>query len=182
MLAEVLAVVGPLHSVVGEIVAVGREEQVAVGVERQAEQVAAPLAEQLEPSRPRVESPDGLLELDAADVVARRAAGDPVEPAVRPPGEVVGQRLGVLHAEAGEQNLGLAVGHVVAVAVGVEEQVGDLEDVDAAVAERQTGAQVQPGHEVLEAVGAAVAVGVLADGDPVVALWVPSVAVRGSRS
>ena len=81
---------------------------------------------------------------------------------------MVGQRLGVFHAEAGEQDLGVAVGHVIAVAVGIEEQVGDLEDVDAAVAERQPGAQVQPGHEVLEAVGAAVAVRVLADGDPVV--------------
>src|SRR3954452_16560892 len=51
MLAEVLAVVGPLDGVVGEIITVGREEQVAVGVERQAEQVAAPLAEKLEPPR-----------------------------------------------------------------------------------------------------------------------------------
>ena len=90
MLAEVLAVVGPLDGVVGEIVAVGREEQVAVGVERQAEQVAAPLAEQLEPPRQRVKSPDGLLELDAADVVARCAAGDAIEPAVRAPGKVIG--------------------------------------------------------------------------------------------
>ena len=90
-----------------------------------------------------------------------------VEPAVRPPGEVVGQRLGVLHAEAGQQHLGIAVGHVVAVLVGVEEQVGDLEDVDAAVAEGQPGAKVQAGDKVLEAVGAAVAVGVLADGDAV---------------
>ena len=137
VLAEVLPVVAALHRVVGQVVAVGGEEQVAVGVEGQAEQVAAALAEQLEPSRQRVEPPDGLLELDPADGVARRAAGDAVEPAVRPPGEVIGQRLGVLHAEAGEQDLGVAVGHVVAVAVGVEQQVGRLEDVDAAVAERQ---------------------------------------------
>ncbi len=126
----------------------------------------------------RMESPDGLLELDPADVVARRAPGDAVEPAVRAPGEVIDQRLGVLHAEAGEQDLGLAVGHVVAVAVGVEQEVGHLEDVDAAVAERQPRAEVQTGDEVREAVGPAVAVGVLADRDPVGALRAPWVAVR----
>ena len=60
-----------------------------------------------------------------------------VEPAVRPPGEVVGERVRVLHAEAGEQHFGVAVGHVVAVAVGVEEQVRGLQDEDAAVAERR---------------------------------------------
>ena len=170
MFAEVLAVVGPLDGVVGEVVAVGREEQVAVGVECQAEQIAAALAEKFEPPRQRVKSPDGLLELNAADVVARRAARNAVEPAVRAPGEVVGQGLRVFHAESGEQDLRLTVGHVVAVAVGIKEQVGDLEDVDAPVTERQTGAEIQPGHEVLEVIGAAVAVRVLADGDPVVAL------------
>ena len=170
MFAEVLAVVGPLDGVVGEVVAVGREEQVAVGVECQAEQIAAALAEKFEPPRQRVKSPDGLLELNAADVVARRAARNAVEPAVRAPGEVVGQGLGVFHAESGEQDLRLTVGHVVAVAVGIKEQVGDLEDVDAPVTERQAGAEIQPGHEVLEVIGAAVAVRVLADGDPVVAL------------
>ena len=64
VLAEVLAVVRTLHSVVSQIIPVGREEQVAVGVERESEQVAAPLAKQLEPFRQRMKSPDGLLELD----------------------------------------------------------------------------------------------------------------------
>ena len=55
----------------------------------------------------------------------------------------------VLHAEAGEQHFGVAVGHVVAVLVGVEEQVRRLDDVDAAVADAEPGRQVQPGDEVL---------------------------------
>jgi len=81
-----------------------------MGIKRQAEQVAAPLAEELELLGEGMDSPDGLLELDSADVVARGAAGDAVEPAVGAPGEVVHQRLGVLHPEAGEQDLGVAVG------------------------------------------------------------------------
>src|SRR5271168_1968672 len=49
VLAEALAVVRPLNTVVREVDAVGGKEEVAIGVERQPEQVAAPLTEQLEP-------------------------------------------------------------------------------------------------------------------------------------
>ena len=93
-----------------------------------------------------------------------------VEPAVGPPGQRVGHRVGVLHAEAGQEHLGIAVGPIVAVAVGVEQQVGRLEDEDAAVAEGQAAGQVQPGHEVVGSIGPAVAVGVLEDRDPIGAL------------
>ena len=110
----------------------------------------------------RVVAPDALLELDAADLGRDRAPLEAVEPAVRPPGQRVGHRVGVFHAEAGQEHLGIAVGPVVAVAVGVEQQVRRLEDEHAAVAEGQPAGQVQPGHEVAGAVGPAVAVGVLA--------------------
>ena len=53
-----------------------------------------------------------------------RAALAAVEPAVRAPGERVGHRVGVLHAEAAQQHLRVAVRDIVAVAVRVEEQVG----------------------------------------------------------
>ena len=49
----------------------------------------------------------------------------------------------------GEQHFGVAVGHVVAVLVRVEEQVRRLDDVDAAVADAEPGREVQPGDEVL---------------------------------
>ena len=117
-----------------------------MAVEVEAPGVAAALAEQLEALRERVVAPDALLELDAADVGRDRAALAAVEPAVRPPGQRVGDGVGVLHAEAGEQHLGVAVGHVVAVAVGVEEQVRRLQDEDAAVAEGQAAGEVQPGR------------------------------------
>ena len=71
------------------------------------------------------------------DLAGAGAAGGAVEPAVRPPLERVGERVRVVHAEAGEQHLGVAVGHVVVVLVRVEEQVRRLDDVDAAVAEAE---------------------------------------------
>ena len=67
----------------------------------------------------------------------------------------------------GEQDLGVAVGPVVAVPVGIEEQVRGLADEDAAVADRQRRGQVQPVDEDRRLVGPAVAVGVLEDLDPV---------------
>ena len=91
----------------------------------------------------RVVAPDALLELDAADVGGHRAPLRPVEPAVGPPGQRVGEGVGVLHAEALEQHLGVAVGHVVVVLVGVEEQVRGLDHEDAVVAQRHARRQVQ---------------------------------------
>ena len=73
----------------------------------------------------------------------------------------------IFHAEAGHANLGVAVGHVVAVAVGIEEQIRRLGHEHAAVADRDARGHVQAGDKILELVGAAVAVGVLADRDPV---------------
>ena len=46
--------------------------------------------------------------------------------------------MGVLHAEAREQHLRVAVGHVVAVAVGIEEKVGNLQHIKSP---RYSGAQ-----------------------------------------
>ena len=118
----------------------------------------------------RVVAPDALLKLDAPDLGRDRAPLQAVEPAVGPPGERVGHRVGVFHAEAGQEHLGIAVGPVVAVAVRIKEQVRDLDDEHAAVAERQAARQVQPGHKIMGAVGPAVAVGVLQDRDAIRAL------------
>ena len=85
-----------------------------------------PSAEQLECLGDGVVAPDALLELDAADVGRHRAALGPVKPAVRPPLERVGNGMGILHAEALEQHFRVAVRHVVAVSVRVEEEIRDL--------------------------------------------------------
>jgi hypothetical protein len=76
-----------------------------------------PLAEQLELLCPRMVTPDRLLELVAADDVGGGAAGDAVEPTVRPPGEVVSKGLRVLHAEPGQQHARIAIGFAVAVRI-----------------------------------------------------------------
>ena len=95
-----------------------------------------------------------------------------------PPGQRVGHRVGVFHAEAGEQHLGIAVGHVVAVAVGIEQQIRHLQHEDAAVAEGQPAGQIQPGDEILGPVGPAVAVGVFEDRDAIGALAARAAAAR----
>ena len=168
VLAERLPVVASLDAVEHhEPAHVGAGEEPAVRVEVQAPHVAAALAEELEAPGTGVIAPDALLELDAADPGRDGRPLQAVEPAVRAPGERVGHRVGVFHAEAGEQHLGVAVGTVVAVAVGIEQQVRGLEDEHAPMAECQPAGQVQPGQEVVGPVGPAVAVGVLEDRHPV---------------
>ena len=166
VLAEAFVEVAALHRM-HEWAAVGRVVTLAVGVERDAVAVAAAFAEEFELARDRVIAPEALLEFDAADAARGRAAVDAVEPAVGAPGEMVRQRLGVFHAEAGEQHFRIGVGHVVAVRVGIEQQVRHVEHEHAAVAELDAGGQVQAVDEILGAVGAAVAVGVFKDRDPV---------------
>src|SRR5688500_4709970 len=102
--------------------------------------------------------PYALLELDSADAAGGRAAVNAVQPTVGSLSEMVRHRLGVFHAEAGEQHFGVAVRHIVAVGVGIEEQVRDVEDKDAPVSEFHSGNQVQPVQEIFELVGAAVAI------------------------
>lgn len=90
-----------------------------------------------------------------------------VKPAVGPPGEGVGQLVGVGAAEAGDDDLGLA-GLAVG-ADGVEEDVGGVGHPDAAVAGGDAGGDVQPVGEDGDALHGAVAVGVLEDLDAIAA-------------
>ena len=167
MLGEPLDVVPPLHHVQGDVGAVAAAEGVARPVEVESPGVPAPFGEELEHVGPGMIAPDALLELDAADPGRHRAPLGAVEPAVGPPLHRVDRRVRVLHAEPREQDLGVAVGLVVLVRVGIEEQVRRLADEDPAVADRQAARQVQPLDEDRGLVGLAVAVGVLEDLDPV---------------
>lgn len=83
-----------------------------------------------------------------------------VQPAVGAPFQGINHGVRVFHAKTLEQHLGLAVRHVVAVLIGIEQQVRRLTDVDAAVADSQGRSEVQAGDEVFDAIGAAVAVGI----------------------
>src|SRR5881628_3471014 len=95
------------HSVAADI---GAINQLAVFVEVQSPGVAAALAEQLETPGDRVIAPDALLELQPANMGRHRAALAAIEPAVRSPGERVGDRMRVFHPEPAEQNLRIGVG------------------------------------------------------------------------
>ena len=168
VLSERLPVVASLNAVKHDEAAdVGAGEELAVAVEVEAPHVATALAEQLESLGRRMISPDTLLELDAPNLGGDGASLQTVEPAVRAPGQRVCHRVGVFHAEAGEKDLGIAIGPIVAVAVGVEEQVRRLEDEDTAVAEGQPAREIQAGHEIMSAIDAAVSVDVFEDRDAI---------------
>jgi hypothetical protein len=111
--------------------------------------------------------PHALLEVDAPNVGRDVGPLRAVQPSVRAPGERIRQRARVLHAEAGEQHFGIAVGHVVVVAVGIEQEIRDVEHEDAAVAERDARRQVQSADEVLGPVDASIAVGIFQNRDPI---------------
>jgi len=170
MLGEAFDVVGSLHLVQADDVAgIGARHYVAVAVEVESPGVAAPFAEQLEAFGGRVVAPDALLKTDAANVRRDGAALRAVEPAVGAPLQGIDHGVRVFHAKTLEQHLGVAVGQVVAVLVGIEQQVRRLADVDAAVANGQRRGEIQTGDEVLGAIRAAVAVGVFEDRDLVFA-------------
>ena len=91
-----------------------------------------------------------------------------VEPAVGAPGQRIGQLVGIVAAEAGHDDLA-GVGLAVAVAILEEEDVGRVGHPDAAVADGDSGGDVQAVGEDGEPVGLAVAVGILEDLDPIAA-------------
>ena len=158
VLGEALHVVGALQLVQHrEAAIVGAGDAPAVLIEIKPVGVASPFRKQLEAFRGRVIPPDALLKLDrrrlgvgrVLDFGRHGAAVSAVEPAIR--GELQRVRVGmrVLHAKAGEQNDRVAIGNVIAVLIGVEEQIRRLDDVEASVAEAKAGREVQVGQKVL---------------------------------
>jgi len=130
-------------------------------------------------------APDGLAEEvgDFFGVFGERGfdVGDaggalrPVEPAVGAPGQAAGDGVSVFEAEAGEVDDGIAVGDVVAVFVGIEEQVRRVGDPDAAAADEAGGGDVQAVDEGFDFAEGAVAFFIFEDGDFVVAGKIPSI-------
>jgi hypothetical protein len=168
VLVELLPARGPLDPVQrDEAAEVGAREEVAGGVEVEPPHVPPAVAEELELAGNRMIPPDALLERLAFDMGGHRAPLQAVEPAVRPPRQRVRHRMCILHAESRQTDLGIAVGYVVAVAVGIEEKIRDLEDEHAAMAERQPARQVQAVDEVPGGIRPAVSVLVLEDRDPI---------------
>ena len=167
MLGEALQVIPALDHVKGDVGPVAAAEGVAGAIEVEAPGVASAFGEELKPPRTRVVSPDPLLKFGAANPCGDGASLCAIEPAVGPPGHRVHRGVGVLKAKAREQHFGLAVGPVVAVSIGVEQQIRGLADKDPPVTDSQAGGQVQAVDEDGFFVGPAVAVGVFEDLDPV---------------
>ncbi len=78
-----------------------------------------------------------------ADARMREDAVTAVKPAVRPPDEAVERFVRVLVVPAVEQHLRLAIGHVIAVRIGYEEQFRSLTDPHAAEADLQPADEIQ---------------------------------------
>src|SRR5205814_2311534 len=107
VLAKALDVIAALDVMAERLGGVAAGEELAVAIEVDPPGVAAPFGEQLELPGDGVVAPDALLELDAADVGRHRAALRPIQPAIGSPGQRVGEGVGILHAEALEQHLGV---------------------------------------------------------------------------
>ena len=152
--------------------------ELAVLVEIDAPGVACALREHLELVLRRVVAPDAGVDFRPLEVARARLAhvgvGEhamaPVEPAVGAPGEGVERLMGVLVGETVEQDLGRAIGLVVAILVGDEEQVRGRADPDAAEAHFKSADKIQPLGENGPILGHAVAVRVFQNDDAVFAL------------
>ena len=139
--------------------------------------IGRPVGQHLEPLADRVIAPEPAAHGHAercgrardADLAGRGGPATAVEPAIGPPSQAVGERVVVLDGdpEPVEHDLGGTVGHVVAVAVGDEQQPGRAEQPDAAEAELDAAEALDVVGEDRAPVGPAVAVGVLEDQDPI---------------
>ena len=149
--AEAFVEVAALDSV-DEWSAVGGVVHFAVGVECDAVAVGAAFAEQFELVCDRMIPPQALLEFDAADAAGGGDAVDARTASRRGPGDG-SDMVCVFHARSRKQHFWIAIWFVVAVGIGIEEQVGRIEDVHAAVAELDAGDDVQSVDEILSRVG-----------------------------
>src|SRR5262245_25132918 len=140
--------------------------------------VGRAVADDLELPRHRMEAPDAAVQGDAlrvgrAGLADSRVGENPVagvEPAVGSPHRLVEDVMLRLEVPAVEEDLDRAVGDVVVVAVGQEEEVGDRGQPDAAVAPGDARDVRELVGEDLLRVELPVTVGVLVDHDAVASL------------
>ena len=145
---------------------VGAGEGPAVLVEFETEGIAAALREDLEDLRAGMIAPDALTEQRLPlNLQRRRAAGGAVNPTVRAPVQVAGERMRVLEFEAGEMHLGVAVRDIVVVAVGIKQKVGRHQHPHAVRRGQHARRHVQSVDEGLRGLECSVAVLVLKDRD-----------------
>ena len=176
VLLEPLPREAPLHVVKSTgIAAVVAREQPAGSVELNPEGIPSPLGEDLVAPRRRVVAPDALpgrndrrsIRPGATDAAGDRAPLGGVEPAIGPPAEIVGDRVGILDAEALQMDDRIAVGLIVPVGVGIEEEVRRLENPQTGGIEREARDEAQSIDKNTMFFGDPVAVGILVERDPI---------------
>ena len=176
VLFEPLSGEAPLHVVEATgVAAVVAREQPTGSVELDPEGIPSPFGEDLVASRRRVVAPDALAGRQhrrgrgprAADATADRAPLGGVEPAIGPPAEIVGNRVGILDAEALQMDDRIAVGLIVPVGVGIEKEVGGLEHPQTGGVEREARDEAQAIDENTVFFHDPVAVDVLVKRNPV---------------
>src|SRR6185503_19065456 len=111
-------------------------------VEIQTPGIATAFAKQLEPMCDGMITPNTLLKFNAADFCRDRAALATIEPAIGSPGKRIGDRVGEFHGEPREQYFRIGIRHVVAVAVGIKQEVRDLQNENTSMTEGETASQV----------------------------------------
>jgi len=179
---EVLAALALVTAALDHVVEVrnhaGGDESLTVLVEIDAPRIRRAPGEDLELTPRRMEAPHAAIDRSAlavraaglADVRVREHAVAAVEPTVGTPRERVERLVRVLIGPAVEQDLGLRIGHQIAVLVGHEHEIRRGADPHAAEADLQTADQVEAAHEHGALLEFAVVVGVLEHDDVVVAL------------
>ncbi len=110
---------------------------------------------------------DPLACASGSDVRRYGAPLGAVEPAVRSPAQAVDNGVSVLQAEAFEMHFGIAIGHIILVAI--EQEIRRIEGPDAAPATDYRRHDVQAVHKGRVLVEDAVALGILVNGDLVLA-------------
>ena len=144
-------------------------------VEVDAPGIARALGKEFKLMPQRVVPPDGGIEPDAivvggarlADIGVGEHAVAAVEPAIGAPGERVEGFVGVVVSPAVQQDLWRAVGHVVAVGIGNEQEVRRRTDPHPTEANLQRTDEVEALAKHRPLVEGIVAVGVFEDQDPV---------------
>ena len=130
MLTEPLLEIAPLNVMkTAGVAAVMARVDAALGVDFDAERVAAAFGEDFVNPPPRMVPPyqlphrmDGrLLRAWAFHIAADRAALASVQPAIRAPTQTIGDRMGIFEPKPFEMHFRIAIGLIVAVAVGIEQ-------------------------------------------------------------
>src|SRR5262245_60356257 len=95
-------------------------------------------------------SPNRLAEeSNAADGRGTCASLRAVEPAVRSPSQAVCHGMGILQTETFEVDLRRAVGHIIAIPVGIKEQVRRVHDPNSAASRQRAGRDIQAGDKIV---------------------------------